>query len=164
MPRIHAITPCLWFDTEAEAAANFYVSVFPRSGIRRIARYPDAAKEVGHVPGAVMVVDFELSGHRFTALNAGPECGFTPAVSFQVHCRDQREIDRCWEALSEDGDPSAQQCGWLSDKFGLSWQIVPDDIDAFYADDDPARAQRVMKAMLSMKKLDLAALRRAAAG
>lgn len=164
MPQVHTITPCLWFDTEAEAAVNFYVSVFPQSKIHRIAHYPEAGKDVGRTPGAVMVVDFELAGHGFTALNGGPEFHFTPAVSLQVYCRDQQEIDRYWDALSDGGDPSAQQCGWLGDKFGLSWQIVPEGIDAFYADDDPARAQRVMKAMLSMKKIDLAALRRAAAG
>ncbi len=164
MSRIHAIAPCLWFDTEAEQAARFYVSVFPDSHIRTVARYPEAGREVGREPGSVMVVEFELAGCRFSALNGGPEFPFSPAVSFQVYCRDQDQIDRYWDALSAGGDPAAQQCGWLKDQYGLSWQIVSDDVEDWFAGDDPARAQRVMQAMMPMKKLDLAALRRAAAG
>lgn len=161
---VHTITPCLWFDNDAEPAAQFYVTLFPHSKIHRVSRYPEAGSQVDRVPGSVMTVDFALAGHRLTALNGGPAFSFSPAISMQVSCHGQDELDHYWHALSEGGDPSAQQCGWLKDRFGLSWQIVPNEMKALFDNDDPKRAQRVMLAMLSMKKIDLAALRRAATG
>jgi predicted 3-demethylubiquinone-9 3-methyltransferase (glyoxalase superfamily) len=162
MPITSRITPCLWFDDQAEEAARFYASVFPGSRIVTVTRYSDAGHEVHHRPaGSVMVVLFELDGQRFTALNGGPAFTFTEAVSFEVHCASQEEIDHYWERLSAGGDPKAQQCGWLKDRYGLSWQIVPRDMEAMFADADSPGAKRTMEAMLRMKKLDIAALRRA---
>ncbi len=152
------ITPCLWFDGQAEEAATFYTSVFPSSRIVDVARYGEA----GPGPeGSVMTVLFELDGQRFTALNGGPEFTFTEAVSFQVDCDDQEEVDRYWSALSEGGEKGP--CGWLKDCFGLSWQIVPKALPRLLADPDPERSQRVMRAMLQMKKIEIAELERAAA-
>lgn len=162
MATIQKIIPCLWFDGQAEEAARFYVSAFERGRIHRVSRYTEAGREVHRrEPGSVMTVDFELDGCAFTALNGGPDFRFTEAISLQVMCETQPEIDRLWEKLSAGGDPSAQQCGWLKDRYGLSWQIVPTALAALMADADPAKAGRTMNAMLSMKRLDIAALRRA---
>ncbi len=157
------IAPCLWFDTQAEDAANFYVSIFKNSRIKRVSRYGNAGREVhGKEPGSVMVVEFELDGQTFTALNGGPQFKFDEAVSFQVYCETQAEIDYFWNRLSAGGRESA--CGWLKDKFGLSWQIVPATLPQMIADADGAGTDRVMNAVLKMKKFDLAALQRALAG
>jgi predicted 3-demethylubiquinone-9 3-methyltransferase (glyoxalase superfamily) len=165
MPTIQTITPCLWFDSQAEEAATFYVSVFKRSRISRVARYGEEGQEVhGRKPGTAMTVAFELDGKPFTALNGGPLFHFTEAISFQVMCETQEEIDRYWDKLSSGGDEKAQQCGWLKDKYGLSWQIVPLVLPDLLGDGDPAKAGRVMKVMLKMKKLDIATLKAAYAG
>jgi predicted 3-demethylubiquinone-9 3-methyltransferase (glyoxalase superfamily) len=157
------ITPCLWFDTQAEEAANFYTSVFERSRIARIVRYRNAGQDVhGKPAGSVMIVEFEIAGQTFVALNGGPQFKFNEAVSFQVFCETQEEIDRLWSTLTEGGQEVA--CGWLKDKFGLSWQIVPTVLSELMADADGAKAERVMSALLKMKKLDIAALKRAHAG
>lgn len=155
------ITPCLWFDTKAEEAANFYCSVFKNSRITAISRFPDAGQEVHHKPAeSVMVVAFELNGQPFTALNGGPQFKFDEAVSFQVMCDTQVEIDYYWDALTKDGGQEGP-CGWLKDKFGLSWQVVPSAISRMMMDPDRAKSARVMNAFMTMKKLDLAALGRA---
>jgi len=162
MPKIQKIFPCLWFDGKAEEAAKFYCSVFDDSKITRITHYTEAGQEVhGQKPGSVMTVMFELDGVPFTGLNGGPDFKFNEAVSLQVMCDSQQEIDRYWEKLSAGGDKSAQQCGWLKDKFGLSWQIVPSIMQELTGDSDPAKASRVMSALLKMKKLDIAALKAA---
>jgi predicted 3-demethylubiquinone-9 3-methyltransferase (glyoxalase superfamily) len=165
MPTIRKIIPCLWFDSQAEEAAKFYVSVFERSRITGLSRYGKEGQEVhGGKPGSVLTVAFELDGEPFTALNGGPLFRFTEAVSFQVMCETQDEIDRYWSKLSAGGDEKAQQCGWLKDKYGLSWQVVPAVLPALIGDPDPAKAGRVMKALLPMKKLDIQALKQAHAG
>ena len=157
------VTPCLWFDTQAEEAAKFYCSVFKNSKIVTISRYPEAGQEIHRKPaGSVMVVAFELDGMPFTALNGGPNFKFDEAVSFQVMCDTQDEIDRYWKALTEGGE--AGPCGWLKDKFGLSWQVVPSAIPKMMSDPDAKKSARVMNAFMTMKKLDLAALERAYAG
>ncbi len=162
--RAQKITPFLWFDDNAEAAAKFYTSVFPNSEIITTTHYDrNSAAASGKPEGSVMTVVFELDGHEFVALNGGPQFHFTEAVSFVVNCDSQEEVDHYWEQLSEGGDPSAQQCGWLKDRFGLSWQIVPKDLGK-YLGGAAGRANRTMKALLSMKKIDLDALRRAAEG
>jgi predicted 3-demethylubiquinone-9 3-methyltransferase (glyoxalase superfamily) len=153
------ITPWLWFDTRAEEAAQFYTSVFANSRITDTSRYSDASPR----PGEVMTVSFELDGEQFVALNGGPEFSFSEAVSFQVACESQEEVDRFWAALTADGGQESQ-CGWLKDKFGLSWQIVPAALGEILGDPDPGRARRATEAMLKMSKLDIAALRRAADG
>jgi predicted 3-demethylubiquinone-9 3-methyltransferase (glyoxalase superfamily) len=159
------ITPCLWFDHQAEEAANFYVGIFKNSKITSISRFGEAGKEIhGKQPGSVMTVEFELNGQPFVGLNGGPIFKFTEAVSFQVFCDTQEEVDHYWNKLSAGGDPQAQQCGWVKDKFGLSWQVVPKAFMEMVKDPDPAKSQRTMKAMLQMKKLDIAELRRAHAG
>ena len=161
----HRITPCLWFDRQAEEAANFYTGIFKNSKITQISRYGEAGQEVhGQKPGSVMVVAFELDGHSFTALNGGPVFKFNEAVSFQVQCDTQEEIDDYWRQLSAGGDPDAQQCGWLKDKYGASWQIVPRTMGKMMTSSEAAKSDRVMAAMLKMKKLDLAALNQAYAG
>jgi predicted 3-demethylubiquinone-9 3-methyltransferase (glyoxalase superfamily) len=154
------ITPFLWFDTQAEDAARFYVSLFENSRIGEVSRYGEA----GPGPkGQVMVVAFELDGVKFTALNGGPVFKFTEAISLQVDCADQAEIDRLWEKLTSDGgEPS--RCGWLKDRFGLSWQIVPASMGKLIGGDDPAKSQRAMQAMMQMGKLDITALERAREG
>jgi predicted 3-demethylubiquinone-9 3-methyltransferase (glyoxalase superfamily) len=152
------ITPFLWFDTEGEDAARFYTSVFPNSKIGEIARYGSAGPRP---EGTVMTVSFELDGQRFVALNGGPEFTFSEAVSFLVNCDTQDEVDSYWSALSEGGEEGP--CGWLKDKFGLSWQIVPNRLPELLADPDRERAQRVMEAMLKMKKIAVDELERAAA-
>lgn len=154
------ISPCLWFDTQAEEAANFYVSVFRNSKITNISRYGEAGQEVHGKPvGSVLTVDFELTGQKFTALNGGPQFTFNEAVSFQVACQTQEEVDYYWEKLS--ADPASEQCGWLKDKFGLSWQIVPTRLGELLQDGDSQKAGQVMNAMLKMKKLDIGELERA---
>ena|SRR3990172_1874326 len=159
------ITPFLWFDTQAEEAVNYYVSIFRDAGVTRLTRYDEAAsKAAGRPKGSVMTVEFKLEGQPFVALNGGPIFKFTEAVSFVVDCASQQEIDHYWDRLTEGGDKNAQQCGWLKDKFGLSWQIVPRALIELLSDPDPAKAGRVMKAMLPMKKLDLGELLRAAKG
>jgi predicted 3-demethylubiquinone-9 3-methyltransferase (glyoxalase superfamily) len=154
--KLQKITPFLWFDNQAEEAMNFYVSIFKNSKRGRISRYGEA----GPGPkGAVMVASFELEGQKFIALNGGPHFKFTEAVSFLVNCETQDEVDAFWEKLSEGG--SKGQCGWLKDKFGLSWQIVPTILGELMSDPDPEKSKRVMTAMLQMKKLDINALKRA---
>ena len=156
MPRI---TPNLWFDTEAEQAAEFYVSIFENSRITNVAHYTEAGPREA---GMVMTVAFELDGQPFVGINGGPEFSFSEAVSFQVDCKDQAEVDSFWERLGEGGEEGP--CGWLKDRFGLSWQVVPRGMDELFADPDPARAERAMRAMFGMKKLNLAELQRAADG
>ena len=154
------ITPFLWFDSQAEEAANLYVSVFNNSRIVRTTRSGDA----GPGPkGSVLTVEFDLDGERFTALNGGPMFKFTEAVSFVVHCKDQADVDKYWNALSGNGGQESQ-CGWLKDKFGLSWQIVPDILGKLLTSPDPGKAGRAMQAMMTMKKIDIATLEKAAAG
>ena len=156
------ITSCLWFDTKAEEAAAFYVSIFKQSKIMRVTRYDQASAEVsGRPEGSVLTVEFEIEGQPFTALNGGPLFKFTEAVSFVVNCETQAEVDHYWEKLSEGGDERAQQCGWLKDKYGVSWQIVPTILATLLADADKAKAGRVMAAMLRMKKLEIEPLRNA---
>jgi predicted 3-demethylubiquinone-9 3-methyltransferase (glyoxalase superfamily) len=163
MAKFQKITPCLWFDHEAEQAAEFYCAIFPNSRIVQVSRYGEAGHEHhGKPAGSVMMVAFELDGQGFTALNGGPVFRFTEAVSFQVGCSDQAELDHYWDSLSAGGDPTAQQCGWLKDRYGLSWQIIPDVLGELMSRTVPARSDRVMNAMLQMKKIDIAALRRAA--
>jgi predicted 3-demethylubiquinone-9 3-methyltransferase (glyoxalase superfamily) len=152
------LTPCLWFDTEGEEAATFYTSVFPNSRIVDIARYGSAGPRP---EGTVMTVDFELDGQPFLALNGGPEFTFSEAISFQVDCKNQEEVDSFWNQLSAGGEEGP--CGWLKDKFGLSWQIVPTRLPELLGDPDRAKSQRVMQAMLQMKKIDIDGLERAAA-
>ena len=156
------ITPCLWFAEEAEEAARFYTGIFKNSRITTITRYGEAGFEVHRRPaGSVMVVAFELDGQPFTALNGGPVFKFNEAISLQVNCETQEEIDYYWDKLSAGGDPRAQQCGWLKDRYGLSWQVVPTVMDELFADAQSPGGQRAMEAMLRMKKLDIAELRRA---
>ncbi|HEX8319299.1 VOC family protein [Longimicrobium sp.] len=159
------IRPCLWFSDQAEQAAEFYTRIFPNSRIVTITRFPAAGVEIhGRPAGSVMTVVFELDGHQFTALNGGPVFTFNEAVSLEVHCGTQEEVDHYWERLGEGGDPAAQQCGWLKDRYGLSWQIVPAGMEEMLADPESAPAERAMTAMLGMKKLDLGELKRAHAG
>jgi predicted 3-demethylubiquinone-9 3-methyltransferase (glyoxalase superfamily) len=154
------ITPFLWFDDKAEEAATFYTSVFKNSKIVNIARYGDAGAEVaGRPKGTVMTVAFQLEGQEFVALNGGPQFKFTEAVSFVVNCQTQEEVDEYWEKLSDGGQEV--QCGWLKDKYGLSWQIVPTILSEMLNDPDPKKAERVMKAMLQMKKIDIKGLKQA---
>ncbi|GGX77051.1 VOC family protein [Litchfieldella qijiaojingensis] len=165
MPAIQRITPCLWFDDQAEEAANFYTVIFPNSRIVHISRYGEAGKEVhGKPPGSVMVVAFELDGQAFTALNGGPVFQFNEAISLQIDCQSQEEVDHYWVTLSEGGDEKAQQCGWLKDKYGLSWQVVPRVLIEMLSDPDYEKSQRVFQAMLGMKKIEIAELERAYAG
>jgi predicted 3-demethylubiquinone-9 3-methyltransferase (glyoxalase superfamily) len=157
------IAPCLWFDSQAEQAAAFYISVFKNSRIVSVSRYGDAGREIHQRPaGSVMAVTFELDGQPFTALNGGRVFKFNEAVSLQVFCENQKEIDFYWNALSTGGDPRAQQCGWLKDQFGLSWQVVPAVLNELLKDYNSETAQRALDAMLHMKKLDIAELERVA--
>jgi predicted 3-demethylubiquinone-9 3-methyltransferase (glyoxalase superfamily) len=159
------ISPCLWFADQAEEAAKFYTGIFKNSRITSISRYSEAGQSVHRrPPGSVMVVEFELDGQPFSALNGGPLFTFNEAISLQVTCDTQEEIDYYWDKLSKGGDPKAQQCGWLKDRFGLSWQVVPAGMAEFLKDAESAGAKRAMEAMLGMKKIDLAALERARAG
>jgi predicted 3-demethylubiquinone-9 3-methyltransferase (glyoxalase superfamily) len=154
-----AITPNLWFDTESEEAAEFYCSVFPNSNIRNVSHYTDAGPRPA---GTVLTVDFVLDGQAFTAINGGPQFTFDEAISMLISCKDQQEVDYYWDKLSEGGEEG--QCGWLKDRYGLSWQVVPEGMDELFADPDTERASRAMKAMFGMKKLDVAALEAAAEG
>jgi predicted 3-demethylubiquinone-9 3-methyltransferase (glyoxalase superfamily) len=156
------ITPCLWFDDKAEEAANFYVSIFKNSKIGDVTYYGKEGYEIhGRKEGSVLTAEFEIEGQKFVALNGGPIFKFNEAISFQVHCETQEEVDYYWEKLSESGDEKAQQCGWLKDKYGLSWQIVPIDLIKMLKDKDKKKSERVMKVMLQMHKLDIAKLKRA---
>ena len=154
-----SITPCLWFDTEGEDAAKFYTSIFPNSRITDVSRYESAGPRP---EGTVMTVSFELDGQKFVALNGGPEFTFSEAISFQVLCETQEEVDNYWSSLADGGEEGP--CGWLKDKFGLSWQIIPRRLPELLGDPDRDRSERVMQAMLSMKKIDLEPLEQAAAG
>jgi predicted 3-demethylubiquinone-9 3-methyltransferase (glyoxalase superfamily) len=165
MEIVSKIVPCLWFDHEGEEAARYYCKVFPDSRITQIARYGEVGQEIhGGKPGSVMTVAFELAGQAFTALNGGPVFKFTEALSLQVMCDSQQEVDHYWSALSAGGDPAAQQCGWVKDRWGLSWQVVPKQLLDWILDPDRAAAERTFAAMLQMKKLDLETLRCAHAG
>jgi predicted 3-demethylubiquinone-9 3-methyltransferase (glyoxalase superfamily) len=160
----HKITPCLWFDTQAEDAAKFYCSIFRNSKITDVSRFPEAGQDVhGKPAGSVMVAAFELDGQPFTALNGGPQFKFDEAVSFQVPCESQAEIDHYWSALTKDGGQEGP-CGWLKDKFGVSWQVFPSALPKMLTDPDRAKAARVMNAFMKMRKFDLAAIERAYAG
>ncbi len=157
------IMPCLWFDTQAEAAANHYVSIFPKSKLGKITRYGNEGKEIhGKPAGSVLTVEFEIEGVKFLALNGGPQFKFDEAVSFQVLCETQADIDYFWSKLAQGGEEGP--CGWLKDKFGLSWQVVPTVLPEMLQDPNAGRADRAMKAMLQMRKLDIAALQRAQNG
>jgi len=157
------IMPCLWFDTQAEAAADHYVSIFPKSKLGKITRYGKEGKEIhGKPAGSVLTVEFEIEGVKFLALNGGPQFKFDEAVSFQVLCETQVDIDYFWSKLAEGGEEGP--CGWLKDKFGLSWQVVPTVLPEMLQDPNAGRADRAMKAMLQMRKLDIAALQRAQNG
>ena len=162
---VQRITPCLWFDNQGEEAAKFYTGIFRNSKIVSVARYGEAGREVhGKQPGTAMTVAFELDGQRFTALNGGPMFKFNEAISFQVDCETQEEVDYYWERQSEGGDKKAQQCGWLKDKYGASWQVVPRVLIEMMSDPDTEKSGRAMKAMLQMKKIDIGELKRAYAG
>jgi predicted 3-demethylubiquinone-9 3-methyltransferase (glyoxalase superfamily) len=159
------IAPCLWFDHQAEEAAQFYVSIFKNSKVVTVTRYSKAGREIhGRLPGSVMVVEFELDGQPFTALNGGPAFTFNEAVSLQVYCDTQEEVDYYWEKLSKGGNPKAQQCGWLKDKYGLSWQVAPTVMTEMLKDHESPKTERAMEAMLRMKKIDIGELERAFAG
>lgn len=162
---IGKITPCLWFDDQAEAAAKFYTAIFKNSKIGKISRYGKEGFEIhGRPEGSVLTVEFEINGQPFTGLNGGPAFKFSEAVSFQVLCDTQEEIDDYWAKLSAGGDKKAQQCGWLKDRYGVSWQVVPKQIGEWVAGPDSEKSQRAMRAMLQMKKLDIAKLKRAYEG
>jgi predicted 3-demethylubiquinone-9 3-methyltransferase (glyoxalase superfamily) len=164
-PTMQKITTCLWFDGNAEEAVALYTSIFKSSKVKTVTRYGEAGKEIhGKPPGTVLTIAFELEGREFMALNGGPMFKFTEAISLCVNCETQEEIDYYWERLTQGGDPQAQQCGWLKDKYGLSWQIVPTALQQMVADPDPAKTERVMQALFPMKKLDLSALWRAYEG
>jgi predicted 3-demethylubiquinone-9 3-methyltransferase (glyoxalase superfamily) len=155
------IVPNLWFDSEAEEAANFYVSVFKNSKVKKVSYYPDTGQEItGKAAGTVMTVEFELDGQEFLALNGGPIFKFNEAISFIVNCESQEEVDELWSKLS--AVPESEQCGWLKDKYGVSWQIIPTALNELVNDPDPEKAKRAMNAMLKMKKIDIAELKRAA--
>jgi len=159
------ITPCLWFDGQAEQAAEFYVSIFKNSKITDVSHYSEAGKENHEQePGSVMVVAFELDGQAFTGLNGGPTFKFSEATSFQIDCATQEEVDHFWNHLSEGGPVEARQCGWLKDRFGVSWQVIPSVLPELLGDPDREKAGRTMEALMRMKKLDIAGLKRAHAG
>jgi predicted 3-demethylubiquinone-9 3-methyltransferase (glyoxalase superfamily) len=159
------IATCLWFDSEAEEAVKHYMSIFPNSRILRTMRYGEAGKEIhGKPAGSILTIEFELDGQRLVALNGGPVFKFNEAMSLIVRCKDQREVDYYWKRLGRGGDPNAQMCGWLKDKFGVSWQVEPVEIEAMLANTDRKRADRAMEALLKMKKLEVAAIRRAFEG
>lgn len=165
MATLHKITPCLWFDDQAEAAAAFYCDIFPNSRITAVSHYGEVGQEIhGRPPGSVMTVAFELDGQPFTALNGGPTFTFNEAISFQINCESQQEVDFYWEKLSQGGPVEAQICGWLKDKFGVSWQVVPTVLIEMLMDKDKAKSGRTMAALLQMKKLDIAELKRSYSG
>ena len=162
MPSTQRIAPCLWFEDQAEEAARFYAGIFKNSKIGKISRYGEAGREIHRrPPGSVMTVAFELDGQEFTALNGGPVFKFNEAISLQVNCKDQKEVDYYWEKLGEGGDERAQQCGWLKDKYGVSWQVVPTARTDMFSDPKSEKSQRAMTALLQMKKLDIAKLEQA---
>ena len=164
MPNIQPITPCLWFDTQAKEAAEFYTAVFSNSQIVNITRYGEAGHEIhGKPAGTVMTVAFELNGQPFTALNGGPAFKFNEAISFQVICQTQEEVNDYWEKLSTGGDETALLCGWLKDRYGVSWQIIPNILLEMLSDTDTTKSQRTMTAMLQMKKIDISKLLQASA-
>jgi predicted 3-demethylubiquinone-9 3-methyltransferase (glyoxalase superfamily) len=159
------IAPCLWFDTQAEEAAQFYTGIFKNSKITNVARYSEAGQEVhGKPAGTVLTVTFDIEGQTFTALNGGPHFKFNEAVSFQVMCETQEEVDYYWKKLTDGGDERAQQCGWLKDKYGLSWQVVPTVIPKMLTDPDPEKVKRVMAVVMQSKKFDIAELKQAYGG
>ncbi|HYD33079.1 MAG TPA: VOC family protein [Methylophilaceae bacterium] len=163
--KLQKISACLWFDNQAEEAANFYTSIFEDSRILNITRYGEAGHEIhGRPAGSVLTVVFELDGQSFTALNGGPIFRFNEAISLQIFCQDQAEIDYYWERLSAGGDPNAQQCGWLKDRFGLSWQVVPAGLTDMLSTGDYEQTERVMTALLQMQKLNIAQLQLAYKG
>jgi predicted 3-demethylubiquinone-9 3-methyltransferase (glyoxalase superfamily) len=165
MATLHKITPCLWFDDQAEAAAAFYCDIFPNSRITAVSHYGEVGQEIhGRTPGSVMTVAFGLDGQPFTALSGGPTFTFNEAISFQINCESQQEVDFYWEKLSQGGPVEAQICGWLKDKFGVSWQVVPTVLIEMLLDKDKAKSGRTMAALLQMKKLDIAELKRAYSG
>ncbi|KWW17311.1 glyoxalase family protein [Peribacillus simplex] len=160
--KLQKITTNLWFDTQAEEAARFYTSIFENSKIGRITHYGNVGREIhGMSEGKVMTVEFELEGQAFIALNGGPHFKFTEAISFIIHCESQKDVDYYWENLSQGGDEKAQACGWLKDQFGVSWQIIPENITDMINNTDPERSARVMTALYQMKKIDINALKRA---
>ena len=160
------ITPFLWFDHQAEDAVNFYVSIFQNAKILKTTRYTEAGREVhGREPGSVMTIEFELEDQRFSAINGGPGVfEFSGAISFMIHCKTQADVDRYWEALTAGGDETAQQCGWVKDKFGVTWQVVPDGLDELLGSEDKEKSARAMSAMLQMKKIDINIIRKAFEG
>lgn len=159
---MQTIIPCLWFDSNAEEAVNFYTTIFKNSKISNESRYGEAGHEIhGKAAGTVMTIEFELDGQAFTALNGGPVFRFNEAISFQVGCESQEEVDYYWGKLSEGGDRKAQQCGWLKDKYGVSWQIVPNVLGKMLQDKSSKKSENVMQALLQMTKIDIAGLRRA---
>jgi predicted 3-demethylubiquinone-9 3-methyltransferase (glyoxalase superfamily) len=165
MAALAPLTPCLWFDGRSLEAATFYTSIFPNSRILGESHYTEAGQKIHKKPaGSVMTVAFELNGQPFTALNGGPQYQFTEAISFQIACDTQEEVDHYWNKLGEGGDPKAQVCGWLKDKFGVSWQVFPKQLILWISDPDRQKAQRVTSAMMQMKKMDLEALRKAYQG
>ena len=165
MPAIQKITPCLWFDDQAEEAVGFYTSIFENSKVVATSRYGEEGREIhGKPAGTVLTVAFELDGQAFTALNGGPIFKFNEAISLQVSCETQQELDQYWAKLSQGGDPEAQQCGWLKDRYGLSWQIVPRVLAEMMSGPVSEKTERVMKALLQMKKIDIGELQRAYAG
>ena len=160
--KMQKITPCLWFDSNAEEAVNFYTSIFKNSKIGNISRYGEAGYEIhGEPAGTVMTIEFELNGQAFTALNGGPMFKFNEAISFQVSCESQEAVDYYWGRLSEGGDEKAQVCGWLKDKYGVSWQIVPTVLVEMLQDKDAEKSGRVMEALLQMGKIDIKRLKQA---
>ena len=164
MPNVQLITPCLWFDTQAKEAAEFYTAVFSNSQIVNITRYGEVGHEIhGKPAGTVMTVAFELNGQPFTALNGGPAFKFNEAISFQVICQTQEQVNDYWEKLSTGGDETALLCGWLKDRYGVSWQIIPNILLEMLSDADPTKSQRTMTAMLQMKKIDISKLLQASA-
>jgi predicted 3-demethylubiquinone-9 3-methyltransferase (glyoxalase superfamily) len=165
MSGVQPIVPCLWFDSQAEEAARYYTGIFKQSKLGKISRYTEAGHEVhGRPAGSVMTVEFELNGQPFTALNGGPLFKFNEAVSFQIMCETQEEVDHYWNRLTGGGDKQAQQCGWLKDKYGVSWRVVPTVLAELMSDPDKEKAGRAMEALLQMKKLDIAELKRAFEG
>jgi predicted 3-demethylubiquinone-9 3-methyltransferase (glyoxalase superfamily) len=165
MPAISRITPCLWFDDQAEEAVTFYTGIFRNSRVISVSRYGKAGQEIhGKTEGSVMTMMFELEGQTFTALNGGPRFKFTEALSLQILCDTQDEVDHYWNTLSEGSDPNAQQCGWLKDRYGVSWQIVPTMLVDLLANPDTYASQKAMAAVLGMKKIDIETIKRACAG
>jgi predicted 3-demethylubiquinone-9 3-methyltransferase (glyoxalase superfamily) len=162
--KISKITTNLWFDKQAEEAAKFYISIFKNSQLGRITRYGNERHDQETPVGRVMTVEFQLEGQTFVALNGGPQYKFTEAISFIVNCDSQEELDYYWEKLSEGGDEKAQVCGWLKDQFGVSWQIIPSNLTEMISSPDPGKSERVMKAMLQMKKMDIQTLKEAYKG